>query len=144
MPPQQCPDCGRFLKNDLVASLTDTPTPCPGCDTGLVAAMFADSGAARGDASSSVRPPDLAPESVRDDPAQALAGWDAGEVADLERWRDDRPPFPVDAAVIGGAALVGALVGAVSSRRAVRGATLGGLAAGLGAAAARQIWRLEE
>ena len=40
MPPVQCPDCGRFLKRDFIASLGATSTPCPRCGTGLVAGMF--------------------------------------------------------------------------------------------------------
>lgn len=41
MPPVQCPDCGRFLKRDFIASLDAvTPTACPRCGTDLVAGMF--------------------------------------------------------------------------------------------------------
>lgn len=40
MPPQQCPECGRFLKRALVEGLTATPAPCPKCGTTLTAAMF--------------------------------------------------------------------------------------------------------
>ena len=40
MPPVQCPDCGRFLKRDFVASLGATPSPCPRCGAGLVSEMF--------------------------------------------------------------------------------------------------------
>lgn len=38
--PQQCPECGRFLKNDLVTSLAETDAACPKCGNALTAAMF--------------------------------------------------------------------------------------------------------
>lgn len=38
--PQQCPECGRFLKNDLVASLAQGDAPCPKCGQPLTAEMF--------------------------------------------------------------------------------------------------------
>lgn len=31
MPPKRCPECGRFLANDLVSSLSTSPAPCPRC-----------------------------------------------------------------------------------------------------------------
>jgi hypothetical protein len=31
VPPKRCPECGRFLANDLVSSLADAPAPCPRC-----------------------------------------------------------------------------------------------------------------
>ena len=37
MPPKRCPECGRFLSNELVASLADTSLPCPRCETPLEA-----------------------------------------------------------------------------------------------------------
>ena len=37
MPPKRCPECGRFLSNELVASLAETSLPCPRCDTLLEA-----------------------------------------------------------------------------------------------------------
>lgn len=40
MPPVQCPSCGRFLKRDFVASLSETPVACPRCGAGLVAGML--------------------------------------------------------------------------------------------------------
>ena len=85
----------------------------------------------------SVRPIDLDP--TRTGPTDVLAGWDVdgGVPARL-----DRPPFPVDTVVVGGAALVGALVAGAASggrrgRRAVLGALLGAAAIG----AARRVWR---
>jgi len=35
VPPKRCPECGRFLANRLVASLTEGPEPCPRCGTEL-------------------------------------------------------------------------------------------------------------
>lgn len=35
MPPKRCPECGRFLANDLVASLQTGPAPCPRCGIDL-------------------------------------------------------------------------------------------------------------
>lgn len=40
MPPQQCPECGRFLKNALIEGLAAADAPCPKCGTALTAAMF--------------------------------------------------------------------------------------------------------
>lgn len=37
MPPKRCPECGRFLSNELVASLAGTSLPCPRCETPLEA-----------------------------------------------------------------------------------------------------------
>ena len=157
MSPHQCPECGRFLKNDLVETLGAEPTPCPRCETGLVASMFAVEPAAAvagaepaedppasveetvGDSEPSVRPPDLPPTDVREHSTDVLAGWD----------RDtgpppvvDRAPFPVDAVVLVGGGLVGALVGVLVCERGGRGGVLGAAAGVLGAAAARRVWRL--
>ena len=35
MPPKRCPECGRFLSNELVAALADSSLPCPRCETPL-------------------------------------------------------------------------------------------------------------
>jgi hypothetical protein len=92
----------------------------------------------------SVRPPDLPPVTVRDEPRDVLEGWDRGAApGELERWRDDRPPFPTDAAIVAGAGVVGALIGAYGSDRRARGAILGGLVGIVGAGLARQVWRLD-
>jgi hypothetical protein len=40
VPPQQCPECGRFLKKAFVESLTSTPTPCPRCGADLTVETF--------------------------------------------------------------------------------------------------------
>jgi hypothetical protein len=37
VPPKRCPECGRFLSNELVASLASSSVPCPRCDTPLSA-----------------------------------------------------------------------------------------------------------
>jgi hypothetical protein len=189
--PPKCPECGRFLKRTLVESLTADPTPCPRCETGLVASMFPDDRSVRppdlgptGDAPAaaslvgaeavqappagqpsaptrtpppatpagprpgtdrgSVRPPDLVPVMVRDEPRDVLAGWDAGvSPSEFERWRDDRPPFPTDTVIVAGAGVAGALVGALVPDRRGRNAAIGGLVGLLGAAMIRQVWRLE-
>jgi hypothetical protein len=162
VPPPQCPECGRFLRHTTVASLTAEPTPCPRCETGLVAAMFPDVTSVRPpdlgtadataappspvslDTRGSVRPPDLVPVMVRDEPRDVLAGWDVGaDPAELERWRDDRAPFPQDAAIVLGAGVVGGLLGALVAERRGRNVALGAAVGAFGAAAVRQVWRLE-
>ncbi len=40
MAPKQCPSCARFLRNDLVLSLTEGDQPCPGCGEALTADAF--------------------------------------------------------------------------------------------------------
>lgn len=153
MPPQQCPECGRFLKNAFVQSLGAEPTPCPRCETGLVAAMFGleepepalEEAAgpevpAPSPAEASVRPPDLQPTQVRDEPADVLESWDRGVGAPSVV---DRAPFPMDAVVLAGAGLVGGLLGSLFGERGCRGAVLGAAGGVFGAAVARRVWRLE-
>lgn len=147
MPPQQCPECGRFLKKDFVAALGAEPTPCPRCETGLTAALFgaapaAEPAAARTAAGddASVRPPDLQPTDVRDAPAGVLEGWDRGTGPPAVV---DRAPLPIDAIVLAGAGLVGAVLGSMLGERGCRGAVLGAAGGVLGAAVARRVWRLE-
>ena len=86
----------------------------------------------------SVRPPDLVPASVRDhDP---LAGWDVG-MATPEPIAS--APFPVDTAVVAGAAVLGALVVGLTTRRAGLGRLLvGALAGAVVGGVARGVWRL--
>jgi hypothetical protein len=96
----------------------------------------------RGDGS--IRPPDLVPVMVRDEPRDVLAGWDEGlDASDPDRWREDRAPFPTDAVVVLGAGAVGALLGALVGPRRARNAALGGVGGVVVAAVARQLWRLE-
>lgn len=193
MPPQQCPECGRFLKNALVEGLAAANAPCPKCGMELTAEMFgaptgggppalpADAGtpspppdapeatglaevaeavAAVADGPSStalpaaaapgangasrvapsIRPPDLAPEAVRDrdDP---LAGWDVGVPLPEVR---DRRPFPTDTVLVVAGAVGGAVAGSLTVDRRTRGATFGALA-GVGAVALiRRIWLLPD
>jgi hypothetical protein len=157
--PQQCPNCGRFLKKTLVEGLAEGDEPCPGCEVALTASMFDTSAAetspgseapsASGDGgedaptdAASVRPPDLPPDEVRDDAGEVLEGWDRGAgVNEISSWRDDRPPFPTDAAAVLGGAVGGAVVGALASPRRLRGALLGSLVGALIAAVLRQVWR---
>lgn len=149
MAAQQCPHCGRFLRNSLVDDLRGTNRPCPGCGEPLAAVMFGVTPDARpptGDAS--VRPPDLSPSEVRED-ADVLAGWDLGaDAAEIASWNHDRPPFPTDAVVVTAGGVIGAVVGGTLRAGRGRGAAIGALAIGGGlgvvtAAAARRIWRLD-
>ena len=147
MPPRQCPQCGRFLKNALVDGLAHASQPCPGCATVLTAAMFepvAEPPAADAASQVSVRPPDLEPESVRDPEQDVLAGWDVGATAaEMASWREDRPPFPLDAAMVAGGALLGGLCGALGDpQRRARGAAIGVTAGVATAVVARRLWRL--
>jgi hypothetical protein len=91
-------------------------------------------------AATSVRPPDLEPDAVRDHP-DPLAGWDADVPAGTAVVRD-QAPFPTDTVVVLGAGIVGLLFGAFASGRRGRGATYGALGGILGAAIVRRIWRL--
>lgn len=130
--PDQCPECARFLKKDLVSSLARDPAPCPQCGATLTAAMFTE--AAVTDETSSVRPPDLGTV-IPDGPPHPLDGWDEGperaDVVDLSRWRRDRRGLDPEAVatVAVGAGAVGAVAGALVSRRRGRGAVVGGLLA---------------
>lgn len=162
MPPEQCPECGRFLKRALVEGLVDAPEPCPKCGLELTAEMFGGETQPPADPlppptpatpaapptgpgvmappSTSVRPPDLPPDDVRDglDP---LEGWDRGVPAGLDAVRDERP-FPLDTVVVAGAAVLGAALGAGFGRRPARDAALGALGGAIGAGVARRIWQL--
>lgn len=178
VPPMQCPSCGRFLKNDLVASLEDAPAPCPRCGELLHPDAFVPDGAGGRDEVAerevaeaehevaeaevevaghedveerSVRPPDLAPEAVRDAPRDVLVGWDVdADAAEIASWRRDRRPFPADTVVVLGAGAVGAVAGALvdghrrESTVSGRGAVLGLVLGLLGGAGVRRIWRLTD
>lgn len=164
MPPEQCPECGRFLKRALVESLAVAPAACPKCEVELTASMFgaapaaappavaepaveeADVGEARVAAeaaavvSPSVRPPDLTPATVRD-PDDPLAGWDAGVPLPPV---GDRRPFPTDTVVVAAGAALGAVAGSLLTERRARGGAAGALVGAVLAGAARRIWRLPE
>lgn len=162
MAPQQCPACGRFLKNDLVQRVALGDQPCPRCEATLTAAMFGAGAPAgdpppatvtgepaaaapeTGDHDASVRPPDLAPEQVRDD-GDVLAGWDIGaDAAEIAGWNHDRAPFPTDTVVVVAAGLVGGVLGATIMPARLRGGLIGfGLGVGV-SATARQVWRLTD
>lgn len=161
MPPQQCPECGRFLKNAFVVDLASQPAACPGCDVELTATMFEDADgpppppaealAAATDArasagtgvrdlaDASVRPPDLVPEDVRDDP-DPLAGWDVG-APQVGLPVVDRRPFPTDTVVIAGAGALGLAAGLLAGRRRGRDAAVGALIGVVVAGVARRIWQ---
>jgi hypothetical protein len=176
VPPEQCPECGRFLKRTLVESLADAPEPCPKCGIELTAVMFgsaataaapapaaADGAPAAADGApaapggpaaavppptaapsgSSVRPPDLPPADVRDQP-DPLSGWDVGVPAGRTGTAliDDRRPFPVDTVAVASAAVIGAGLGVLLGRRPVRDGVLVALGGAVGAGVARRIWQL--
>jgi hypothetical protein len=143
VPPEQCPECGRPLRQESVSALPGAAAPCPGCGTELPLTsvrppdLGADPGA---DGGTSVRPPDLRPDAVRDldDP---VAGWDAGVPIGIAAVRDERP-FPLDTVVVVAATVAGAALGAALGRRPVRDALLGGAGGAIGAGVVRRIWRL--
>jgi len=151
VPPKQCPECGRFLRNDYVTALANGPAPCPRCGTELTAAAVDAADSAEGVAAgASVRPADATVEvdvaeaeapSVRPPDAEpvadVLSGWDPDgytpQSLDDLRAADRTPQM----AAAGAAA--GALAGLVflPGRRS-KGVLLGGLAGALaGVAAAR-------
>lgn len=139
MPPTQCPNCGRFLKNALVERLDEGDQPCPGCEVALTADMFTD------DPSTSVRPPDLYPAEVRDDASDVLDGWDRGAgAAEIASWAQDRRPFPTDTVVVAAGTLGGALLGAGVSTHRLRGGLFGGMVGAVLAALIRRVWRLPD
>lgn len=126
MPPVQCPECGRFLKQSLVDGLADADAPCPRCGTTLTAARFGLDPQPTSEApaaAASVRPPDLA--AGGDDP---LAGWDQPRGASAGS-RAPGPELvlaldPIKAAI---AAALGASFGALVDRSRTRGVVWGGL-----------------
>lgn len=97
------------------------------------------------DEDDSVRPPDLAPEAVRDPAVDVLADWDHGaSPEEVASWQRDRRPFPTDTVVVLGTAAAGLLLGLVVDRdNRGRGALVGGLGGLVGAGASRRLWRLE-
>ncbi|MEX0953473.1 MAG: hypothetical protein WDZ26_06550 [Nitriliruptoraceae bacterium] len=123
MAPAQCPSCARFLSAAFVTSLGGGPQACPGCATSLTADQF-----------DGVDAPD------EPDEADVLDGWDVG--GEASSWRDDQPPFPVDAAWVGGGAAVGALLGMLTTRR-VGGLFTGALLGAAAVGAARRVWELD-
>ncbi len=68
MPPRQCPECGRFLRKDLVEALASGPQPCPRCEAPLTAEMFREAGA-----------PPSEPAAVAQSPESALSAPPTGE-----------------------------------------------------------------
>lgn len=156
VPPKQCPECGRFLKNVFVVSLGDGDQPCPGCGHVLTVSDFASASpltdparqrakpvgsAARPEAPSGGSEPSGKTVSSDTGARDVLDGWDAAGID--ERWREDRPPFPQDLAWLAGSAIAGGIVGALASQRKIRGGTLGVVAGAAAAAFARKIWRLD-
>ncbi len=157
MPPKQCPECGRFLKNAFIDALGELGAACPRCGGTLTASMFDGADAAPTSRSEptpvpaggagdevSVRPPDLEPDAVRDRSPDVLAGWDVGVgEAEIAAWRRDRRPVPVDTLVVLGAGVVGVVAGLLLvPEHRVRGATFGALGGVAAAATVRRVWRL--
>jgi hypothetical protein len=143
VPPEQCPECGRSLRQEPVSALPGAAASCPGCGTELppTSVRPPDLGADLGaDGGTSGRPPDLRPDPVRDldDP---VAGWDTGVPIGIAAVRDERP-FPLDTVVVVAATVTGAALGATLGRRPVRDALLGGVGGAIGAGVVRRIWRL--
>jgi hypothetical protein len=151
-----CPRCGTALRPTMFDDLEDdAPATAPTYevtsvrppDLGPATATTVDGDDPRSVATSdrdSVRPPDLPPVTVRDEPRDVLAGWDVGVDRQLlDRWRQDRAPFPWDATLVVVGGLAGAAVGALAADRRGRGALWGGLGGLVGAAIARRIWQLD-
>lgn len=136
MPPEQCPECGRFLAKAFVAGLAAGPAPCPKCATALTGAQFG-----LGDEA----PPPLTPATTAAAaPAvDPLEGWDRpdADVVDLDTVRGHQPP--PDGAIVLGAGVAGALIGAALTHRSLRGTALGATLGAAAAGAARQVWRLD-
>ncbi|MFU8841276.1 MAG: hypothetical protein ACNA8R_11230 [Nitriliruptoraceae bacterium] len=161
MPPKRCPECGRFLANDLVTSLTDAPAPCPRCGIELRPETIIGGERARRprpsaptaaaaaavpstDAAGSIRPPDLDPQAVQTRDEDVLAGWDVGaDAEEVASWRRDQRPFPTDTVIVVGASVGAGLLGALlADEHPVRWTAVGALGGALGAGAARRIWEL--
>jgi len=145
LPPKRCPECGRFLSNELVGRLAEEQLPCPRCETPLSAeAVVGGSPPDGAKGGGSIRPPDLDPQDVRDAGDDVLSGWDPGaDAAEVASWADDQRPLPVDTIVVLVGLAIGAAVGAiVPERRRVIGAMLGAVAGAVTAGASRRLWEL--
>ena len=164
MPPKRCPECGRFLSNEFVASLATASAPCPRCETSLSPDTIVGGGRAqpggavaggrvqRGAApdrdargtEDSVRPPDLDPAEVQHQDLDVLAGWDLGATPEeVASWRVDRRPFPADTVVVVAGTLVGATLAGLLARQHRAGWIAAGALGGAGiAGASRRIWEL--
>lgn len=146
MPPQQCPECARFLSGAFVTGLRTAPAPCPKCGTVLTAELFDAS--VRPPDEPAVRPPDLPPAEVRepepDGGRDVLAGWDEprptgrrsadADVVDLARWREQHQGLEREtvALLVAGAGALGVAVGAaLTPESRTRGAFLGAMLAAI-------------
>lgn len=138
MPPEQCPECGRFLAKAFVAGLASGPAPCPKCATELRGAQFG-----LGDPAPPVTPATTVP-AASNGSGGPLDGWDGrdADVVDLDAVRGHQPP--PDGAIMLGAGVAGAVIGAALTRRSLRGTALGAALGAAAAGAARQVWRLED
>ncbi len=152
MPPKRCPECGRFLSNEFVASLATASAPCPRCDTPLVPEVIVGGGergprpierATPEATDGSVRPPDLDPTDVRSQDPDVLAGWDLGATPEeVASWRQDRRPFPTDTVVVATGVALGAAVGLLPREHRPRWVILGALGGATAAGASRRLWEL--
>lgn len=154
--PAPCPGCETELRPELFDAPTEgsaAPTstsassgstePETASDTSDTSDASDTDANDTSDSGTSVRPPDLAPEEVRDH-TDVLSGWDSGVGQQLDAWATDRPPFPTDAVVVAGAGLAGLAIGAVVGRdRRATAAAAGATVGILSAAVARRIWRLD-
>lgn len=91
MPPQQCPECARFLSADFVTASADEPAACPKCEVLLTAVAGVPVVVGAEPTEVHDTPPDTAgtdagtdaadTEAAPDAPAEGrdpLAGWDEG------------------------------------------------------------------
>lgn len=95
MPPQQCPECGRFLKNALVERLEAAPAPCPKCGIELTAAHFAEAGVAdadHGPALAPAAPPPASSAGTSDLPVAAPAAGTSLQGSQVSGAASVRPP----------------------------------------------------
>lgn len=140
----KCPQCGRFLRRDVVEELAARPVDCPECGARIprdeaprdeVVSRLGDAVPAGVVGSSEVSP-------GRN--RGVLDGWDVGVAeAEVASWNRDARPFPVDVTAI----VAGAAAGAVSGARSAgagraRAAATGAVVGAAIAAGARRIWRL--
>jgi hypothetical protein len=97
VPPKRCPECGRFLANDLVSSLSDAPAPCPRCGQELRPDTIIGGGE-RSRRSRPTRAPEPTPEAI---PAPAASAAGPPRVPQGVSGNDVVPPTEASSAVTG-------------------------------------------
>jgi hypothetical protein len=102
VPPERCPDCGRFLSRGFVAGLADRSVPCPRCGVELDATMLVAGEEAVGSSEEAARSGEQAAPVAADGPAgvaepdQALTPDEAAVLPDAIPTDDhDRAPASV-------------------------------------------------